>query len=161
MTVEIGQRMPSTELRGVDGRTVRLRWALHGTVLVVGPVGAADGELVAALGRHADDLRRADARAVLVAAADAGELARDSAVPVVDDRDGGIARRLDLDGDDGPVAMVVDRYGEVWSVAAPVAPSGLDDLVDTARFVGVQCPECEVPDAPDERLTMEGVHRWK
>jgi hypothetical protein len=60
--------------------------------------------------------------------------------------------------------VVVDQYGEVWSVDAPTEASArdsMDEALRTARFIGMQCPECEVPDAPDERLSMEGVHRWK
>lgn len=157
----VGDLVPSTTLHAVDGTTVRLRWAPHGTVLVVAVRRAAPGDRdgLAGLderGAHLDDW---GARAVVLADGAAGRLAGTLATPVVDDAGGRLRDRLGLPADARCAAAVVDRFGQVWRLTTAADPGGLplDALEETARFVGVQCPECEVPDVPPAGLATDGA----
>jgi hypothetical protein len=66
---------------------------------------------------------------------------------VLVDADGGARRRVGVSGDDVAV-IVADRWGAVYQVTAAGADHFLPDprdLVGLAKFIDIQCPECEVP----------------
>jgi hypothetical protein len=70
---------------------------------------------------------------------------------VLVDDDGGQRRRLGV-GDDRAVVVQADRWGAVYEVEsadrsdeAHEALPRARDLVALAKFIDIQCPECEVP----------------
>lgn len=61
-----------------------------------------------------------------------------------------LRQRCDLPADD-PWVIVADRWGQVWQAEAADDRHALvdpDAVVETALFIGVQCPECETLDQP-------------
>jgi len=55
-------------------------------------------------------------------------------------------RRLDIDA---AALVIADEWGEVWHVAESGASHDLpgpDEIEEWARFIAIQCPECEAPE---------------
>jgi hypothetical protein len=66
------------------------------------------------------------------------------------DADRRLRRRCDLSPTDARV-VVADRWGQIWQTAVADHRHTLIDAADvleTIRFIAVQCPECETPDQP-------------
>ena len=51
----------------------------------------------------------------------------------------------------GPVVLVVDRFGSIWDrirMRAEQPLESLEQAMQTLAFTRLQCPECGVPDSP-------------
>jgi len=80
----------------------------------------------------------------------ADRLATGNSVRVVEDHDGRIRQRCEI-GERAVVVLVADRWGQVWETADGADQHALPAataLHDTARFVDLQCSECEALDQP-------------
>lgn len=148
-----GERLP--DLRLVDARggsPVPLVPAGGRQVPVIVLVDGADCEACRAYLRRlaeADaEMRAWDGRVVVVVPGTADEAARladavHPPFPVLADPVGALRQRL---GATGAVVVVVDPWGEVRHRSDAGAAHDLPDpaeLVGWARFVAIQCPECE------------------
>ena len=104
---------------------------------------------LAALSEIAEDLRLWGTRMLVVAPGPAAD-PRTSDSPgytVLADEEHTARSRVGVN--DGDVAVIVaDRYGAVYQVSAAGADHCLPDpgdLVELAKFIDIQCPECGVP----------------
>ncbi len=74
----------------------------------------------------------------------------DDVIRVTGDTDHLLRQRCGLSADDARVA-VADRWGQIWQTAVAddrhtlVAPA---DVLETIKFIAIQCPECETLDQP-------------
>ena len=146
--VAVGDRLPVSTVVTADGDTVLLRpSARSATILVLAhPSECEDcAAYLRALDEGSESLDRWAARPVAVTpdADQAGRLG----YPAVHD-DGALRRRFRA-ADEDVVVLVADRHGEVWatwSTPDHAQLPALDALGQEARFIAIQCPECEVPD---------------
>jgi hypothetical protein len=148
----VGERLPALTLGAVAGPAVDLGQGRHSSVVVF-PHARCDDCLVylLRLDALAGDLTVWGGRplAVLLEEAEARGLARQLSFPVLLD-DGRARNRAGLQPDRAAV-FVADRFGTVyrsdrtgWDHHFP----GDREIVDEVRFIGIQCPECGVPDEP-------------
>lgn len=161
-----GHRLPWRELWTETGRRLDLRWSRTSwVVLVTHGHGCPDcGRLLEHLATLSADLRAWDAAIVAIVppgtagldAAVSGGSSRASApagghdhVDAVADGDGRLRTAAGLDG--GQVGLLVaDRFGVVWNAEVRRDHDLPDDaeLVTRARYLAIQCPECETLDDP-------------
>lgn len=157
----VGQRLPWRQATTVTGRRLDFRWARTGWVVVIpharacAPCAALLDEVAAV----ADDLRAWDARAVVLAASDDGQLpgtsgpgpeqAERTGIETVIDFDGELRAAADIAGDEAAV-LVADRYGVIWyaDVSHGHDLPAPEELVERAKYLAIQCPECETLDDP-------------
>ncbi|HSJ43814.1 MAG TPA: hypothetical protein VK923_03925 [Euzebyales bacterium] len=83
-------------------------------------------------------------------AADTSSPAAEDVVRITGQADHRLRTRCDLSSTDAWVA-VADRWGQIWQTAMAdehhtlVDPA---DVIETTRFIAIQCPECETLDQP-------------
>lgn len=159
-----GHRLPWARLAPTSGRPLDLRWSRTAWVVLVTHGGACTdcGRLIEHLVTLAPDLRAWGARVVAIVppnAADASAGPRASIRPPPAERVDPVAVVVDDQGrlrtaaglDDGQVGLLVaDRFGVVWNADVRHDHDLPDDaeLVVRARYLAIQCPECEVMDDP-------------
>ena len=119
-----GENVPHFEVTSSDGTAIRYStyWQQKNLVLVALP--AADRERFR---RYVDGL-----------AAQAGELAGLNTALVI--------THQAVTGLEAPAVLVADRWGEICFAHGASGPSDLpepDELIEWARFLQHQCPECE------------------
>ncbi|MDP9072696.1 MAG: hypothetical protein M3N98_00745 [Actinomycetota bacterium] len=93
-----------------------------------------------------EDLRQWATRVLVVVPSDASEVA---GCTVLVDPDGAARARIGV-ADNDVAVIVADRYGAVYQVDAAGADHCLPApaaLVELAKFIDIQCPECGVPGA--------------
>jgi peroxiredoxin len=145
------ERLPDLRLSSAPGGSLVPLVAPGGRmvpiVLAVHAVDCAECRgYAAALGAVDAELREWDARVLIVVPGgveDAARFAEGLPFPVLADEERKLWTRM---GIDGATALVADPWGEVRmrhvAGAAHDLPSA-EELVDWARFVAIQCPECE------------------
>ncbi len=154
--LKVGDQLPAMTLPEVpSGRPVRWRFAPSGASVLVFPHQQCDEcrDFLGRLDDEADEIRVWGARPLVVLPQGAdtiGPLAEELSYPVLADEDSA-ARQACGVGSEQAVLFVADRYGsihETFEVGDQHAFPPVDDLVEWAKFLGTQCPECGVPDEP-------------
>lgn len=147
-----GKRLPHLRLPAADGNTVPLVAAGGRQVPVIVRVDGVDCEpcraYLRALAEVDAEMRAWDGRVLAVVPGAVEEAARladalHPPFPVLADADGRLWQRL---GPRGAGVLVSDPWGEVrfrHEAGAAHAFPAPAELVDWARFVAIQCPECE------------------
>jgi hypothetical protein len=139
------ERLPPLELTGPTG-TVRLRAPELGSpVLLLIRDEAIDRArpYVRALEDHERDLRDWYGRPLIITERPVSETALPRAVATREDWDGF--------GVDDSALMIADRWGIVYFAKGTTTFDDLpplDDVVEWARYLATQCPECGVIDEP-------------
>lgn len=151
--LSVGERLPALTLDAVAGRTVDLRQAQHSSVVVF-PHPRCGGCLtyLRRLDELSDDLAVWGGRpvAVLIDEAEARALAQRLSFPVLLDHDARARHRAGI-RPDGAAVLVADRFGTVYRSDRAGRDHhfpGDQEIVNEVRFIGIQCPECGVPDEP-------------
>lgn len=147
-----GERLPDLRLTAADGRPVALVPPGGRQVPVVVAVDGAECDAcrayLRALAAADAEMRAWDGRVVAVVPGRVDEAAAlvdavHPPFPVLADPERGLGRRLGLHG---AAALVADPWGDVRfrheAGAAHDLPAPAE-LVEWARFVAIQCPECE------------------
>jgi hypothetical protein len=147
----VGERLPALTLETVAGRTVDLNLARHASSVVVLPHPHC-GDCLSFLHRLdelADELSIWDGLplAVVSEEAEARALAEQLPFPVLFDRDARARRRAGIP-EDGAAVLVADRFGTVYRSDRDHRFPDSREIVSEVRFIGIQCPECGVPDEP-------------
>lgn len=142
----VGDLAPKVRIRDPAGRAVTIPDERGGTtvLLFVHPAPcAACEDYAATLTSARDRLSAWDARVFLV-----GEGWRGQELGV---EDRGLRASYGLADMDAAV-VVADRFGQIfaaWDAASDHQfPDALGPVLEEARFLGVQCPECDVDDVP-------------
>lgn len=158
----IGDLLPSVDFPRADGSgEVGWRDVSHTTAAVF-PHGAACAGCRAYLGGLDPDGRLSNwgGRLITVlAASTTGERLGAAGGEVVRDPAGRGREVLGLERGTAAV-VVVDRFGQLfarWSDPAGHDLPTASTLLEEVRFVGVQCPECEVPDLPTGAGPADGA----
>lgn len=148
--METGDVLPTVELPTGVG-AVRWRDTNHSSLVVFPHDGCETcGRLVDDLADRVDALETWDARAIVL---DGPSGAAPDTLVHAEDPDGRARAACDL-APHAAAVVVIDRFGQVfatWTAPDPHRDHGFPipgELVEEARFLGIQCPECEVPDVP-------------
>lgn len=145
------RRLPDLRLQPVGGGpavSLRPRGRKAPILVLVHPGGCADCR--AYLGRvaeHRAEIEEWDGRVIAVVpgpdSAEAAEFWNGTPFPVVADPDGRVADALSVEA---PALAVADQWGDIHAAEAAgpehhfLEPA---ELVEWARFLAIQCPECE------------------
>jgi hypothetical protein len=153
--LDVGERLPALTLETGAGRAVDLHLARRASSVVVLPHPDRDDDCLAFLHRVdelADELAVWGGQpiALVPEEAEAHALAERVSFPVLIDRDARARRGAGI-APDAAAVFVADRFGVVYRSDRlgrdhhfPVSR----ELVSEVRFIGIQCPECGVPDVP-------------
>lgn len=142
--IAVGERLPWSTVTTTDGRTRRLRQARTSHVVVVPHEDCPDcADYLAEVATLSSQLTRWNARALSFG--DPGDIELTTIAEPAEE-----AREALGIGADEVAVLAADRYGIVWNVHVSSGHDlpAEDELVDQARFLGIQCPECETLDSP-------------
>lgn len=149
----VGDVLPSVDLRIPGGGTVGWRDVRHVTVAVF--LHGADCPGCLAYLREVDPEGRLAAWGGRVLAVVDGLFVAEGMIPGsgvlrVSDPDGAARHAVGLEPGVAAV-LVIDRFGQVfgrWVDDSGHRLPAASQVLEEVRFVGIQCPECEVPDVP-------------
>lgn len=154
-TMDVGRQLPWLDDVADDrGRSLNWRDARRTRVVFFAhPDACPDcARHVRGLLDRRDSLSRADADVWVISggAGDTHPVGADGVHTVTGAAADRLRRRCDLPTDEAWL-IVADRWGQVWQAEAADDNHALvdpADAVETATFIGVQCPECETLDQP-------------
>ena len=146
-TIGRGDRLPDITLRAVPtGDPVRIRPARRRSsllVLVHGPECGRCDDFIRLLAAEADLLREWDADPVVVLPGPLVAARPTGPFPVLSDPESRLSGSLALRA---PACVIADQWGEVQlrhEAGEDHSFPPISELVEWARFLAIQCPECQ------------------